>query len=79
MRSRQAEGLQQRWLVVAGKWQPAGSWDAAIQGEGIQVKGLPVVGNVALGDDFIKTPPGSARRAVWQLVNCEKLPVRYLE
>ena len=38
MRSRQAKGLQQRWLVVVRIWSPEGSWDAAIQGAGIQVK-----------------------------------------
>ena len=40
-----------------------------IQGEGVKVKGLPVAGNVAVGDYFIKPPPGSTRCAVRELVN----------
>ena len=40
-----------------------------IQGEGVNVKGLPVTGNVAICDNFIKAPPGSTRSTIRELVN----------
>ena len=50
-----------------------------IQGEGVKVKGLPVAGNVSIGDNFIKPPPGSARCAFGQLVNRKKLHMGYFK
>ncbi len=44
MRSRQAKGLQQRWLVVANNGVADRIMKSRIQGEGVKVKGLPVCG-----------------------------------
>lgn len=46
MRSRQAKGLQQRWLVVANNGVPTGSWKAAYKAKALrsrayQVRAMP--------------------------------------
>ena len=50
-----------------------------IQGEGVKVKGLPGAGNIAISDNFFKPPPGSARCAFRELVNCEELHMGYFK
>ena len=53
--------------------------EGRIQGEGVKVKGLPVAGNAAIGDNFFKPPPGSARCAFGKLVNRKKLHMGYFK
>ena len=53
--------------------------EGRIQGEGVKVKGLPVAGNAAIGDNFFHPPPGSARCAFGQLVNYKELHVGYFK
>jgi hypothetical protein len=48
-----------------------------IQGEAVKVKGLPVAGNAAIGDNFFQPPPGSSCYAFGQLVNRKELHMRY--
>ena len=72
MRSRQAKGLQQRWLVVANNGLADRIMGGRIQGEGVKVKGLPGAGNAAICNNFIKPPPGSARCAVRKLVQLQR-------
>ena len=48
MRSRQAKGQQQRWLVVANNGVADRIMGGRIQGEGVKVKGLPDAGDAAI-------------------------------
>ncbi len=50
-----------------------------IQGESVNVKGLPVAGNVAIGGYFIKPSPGSARCTVRKPVNRKELHMGYFK
>ena len=50
-----------------------------IQGRGIKVKGLPVVGCHSIGDNLIKPPAGPSRCAVRQLVKAKELCARDFE
>ena len=50
-----------------------------IQGEAVKVKCLPVAGNVTIGDNFIKPPPGSARCAFGEPLNRKKLHMGYFK
>ena len=79
MRSRQAKGLQQRWLVVANNGVADRIMGGRIQGEGVKVKGLPGAGDAAICNNFIKPPPGSARCAFRKLVNCKELHMGYFK
>ena len=48
MRSRQAKGQQQRWLVVASNGVADRFMGGRIQGEGVKVKSLPCAGNTTI-------------------------------
>ena len=53
--------------------------EGRIQGEGVKVKSLPITRDIAVRENLIKPPPGSARCAFRKLVNCKELHMGYFK
>ena len=72
MRSRQAKGLQQSWLVVANNGWPDRIMEGRIQGEGVKVKGYQWRAMPRLAIISSKPSPGSAGCAFGQAGQLQK-------